>query len=212
MEWNVRVSGARNPDVIDKIDAVFESYWAERRLRPLRRRPSFSAPRPSGHASDDQATHALSPIEIRLEPFQERLLELIAVSRDAGHHRNLLVSATGTGKTVMAAVDYARLASDRCLGRGCCSSLTARRSSIRAAPPSGTRCATTPSARSGSAAQRPEAFEHVFASIQSLNAAGLEHLAAGPFRRRHRRRVPPRCRPSVPGAARAPRSRASCSA
>lgn len=28
MEWNVRVSGARNPDVISKIQAVFESYWA----------------------------------------------------------------------------------------------------------------------------------------------------------------------------------------
>ena len=48
----------------------------------------------------------LSPIELRPEPFQERLLELIALSRQRGHHRNLLVSATGTGKTVMAAVDY----------------------------------------------------------------------------------------------------------
>ncbi|MFC3737568.1 phospholipase D-like domain-containing protein [Paractinoplanes deccanensis] len=28
MEWNVRVSAARNVDVIDKIRAVFESYWA----------------------------------------------------------------------------------------------------------------------------------------------------------------------------------------
>ena len=27
LEWNVRVSGARNPDVIDKVAAVFESYW-----------------------------------------------------------------------------------------------------------------------------------------------------------------------------------------
>ena len=44
-----------------------------------------------------------------LEPFQERLLEQIALSRERGHHRNLLVSATGTGKTVMAAIDYARL-------------------------------------------------------------------------------------------------------
>ena len=50
-----------------------------------------------------------SPVEVRLEPFQERLLELITLSREAGHHRNLLVSATGTGKTVMAAFDYARL-------------------------------------------------------------------------------------------------------
>ena len=27
LEWNVSVSGARNPDVIDKVAAVFESYW-----------------------------------------------------------------------------------------------------------------------------------------------------------------------------------------
>ena len=27
MEWNVRVSGGRNPDVIDKMRAVFASYW-----------------------------------------------------------------------------------------------------------------------------------------------------------------------------------------
>ncbi len=27
LEWNVRASGARNPDVIDKMGAVFESYW-----------------------------------------------------------------------------------------------------------------------------------------------------------------------------------------
>src|SRR3546814_4425687 len=40
---------------------------------------------------------------------RERLLEQIDVAREKGHHRNLLVAATGTGKTVMAAVDYARL-------------------------------------------------------------------------------------------------------
>ena len=27
LEWNVRVAGARNADVIDKVAAVFESYW-----------------------------------------------------------------------------------------------------------------------------------------------------------------------------------------
>lgn len=27
LEWNVRVSGARNPDVIEKVRAIFESYW-----------------------------------------------------------------------------------------------------------------------------------------------------------------------------------------
>src|SRR3546814_11285950 len=51
----------------------------------------------------------LSPVEIRPEPFQSRLLEQIELSRLQGRHRNLLVSATGTGKTVMAALDYQRL-------------------------------------------------------------------------------------------------------
>ena len=27
LEWNVRISGVRNPDVLEKLSAVFESYW-----------------------------------------------------------------------------------------------------------------------------------------------------------------------------------------
>jgi hypothetical protein len=100
------VSGLRNPDVVSKMAAVFESYWesddfvpynpAEFRARtelPDRDAPMFDLP----------------PTEIHLRPFQERLLEQIEVARRHGRHRNLLVAATGTGKTVMAAVDYTRL-------------------------------------------------------------------------------------------------------
>ena len=122
----------------------------------------------------------LSPIELRPLPFQERLLELIEVARERGHHRNLLVAATGTGKTVMAALDYARLREQLDRAR-CCSSPTARRSSTRASPPSAMRCATRPSARSGWAALRPTRFEHVFASIQSLNASDLAALPPDHF-------------------------------
>lgn len=38
------------------------------------------------------------------------MLEDLVAQRAQGHHRNLIVAATGTGKTVMSAVDYARLA------------------------------------------------------------------------------------------------------
>src|SRR3546814_4548717 len=27
LEWNVRASAARNPDIVDKFKAVFDSYW-----------------------------------------------------------------------------------------------------------------------------------------------------------------------------------------
>lgn len=103
-EWNLRVSGARNPAVLDKMIAVFESYWENQDFRPYARDEFLAKTQRPSH------TTALLPIEIRPDAFQQRLLEEIAVARAMGHHRNLLVSATGTGKTVMAAIDYARLA------------------------------------------------------------------------------------------------------
>src|SRR5690606_21418057 len=104
-EWNVRVAGARNPHVIEKIVAAFDSYWNDEEFVPYAPE-QFSARVGAEHAED---AIALSPFELHAKPFQERMLEQIALSRQRGHHRNLLVSATGTGKTVMAVLDYMRL-------------------------------------------------------------------------------------------------------
>ncbi len=106
LEWNVRVSGARNPQVIEKMAAVFETYWNNGDFAPYEAE-QFSVQNQRQQAAGPHII--LSPLELRPEPFQERLLEKIAVARKQGHRRNLLVAATGTGKTVMAAIDYARL-------------------------------------------------------------------------------------------------------
>jgi HKD family nuclease len=105
LEWNVRVSGARNDSVVEKMAAVFEAYWESGDFE------DFDAQQFSERTKLEplRLTTLLSPVDIRLFPFQERLLEQIEVAREKGQHQNLLVSATGTGKTVMAAVDYARL-------------------------------------------------------------------------------------------------------
>jgi hypothetical protein len=105
LEWNVRVSGVRNPDVVAKMIAVFDSYWASGDFISFDR-DEFSD---RTALTEPEQTLQLSPIEIVLMPFQERLLEQVELARTRGRHRNLLVAATGTGKTVMAAVDYARL-------------------------------------------------------------------------------------------------------
>jgi HKD family nuclease len=34
LEWNVRISGARNRSIVDKVAAVFESYWEEADFEP----------------------------------------------------------------------------------------------------------------------------------------------------------------------------------
>ena len=177
LEWNVRVSGARNPEVVQKIAAVFDSYWNVGDFVPYDRE-QFEAH--TGAASPVGPTLLLSPIELRLEPFQERLLEQIALSRQRGHHRNLLVSATGTGKTVMAAVDYARLRSSLPSARLL---FVAHREEILQQSVSTFRhCLREPSfGELWSGGRRPSDFKHVFASIQTIAHAQLELLSPDHF-------------------------------
>ena len=176
LEWNVRVSGARNPDVIEKVDAVFESYWNSGDFVPFN---SEEFKKETQH-HDRPSDVFISPIELRPEPFQERLLEQIALARQQGRHRNLLVSATGTGKTVMAAIDYLRLRHELPRSRLL---FVAHRKEIldqsRATFRHGMRDHAFGELWVGG--QRPEHFEHVFASIQSLHAADLSNLAPDHF-------------------------------
>ena len=176
LEWNVRVSGARNRDVIDKVSAVFETYWNSGDFEPYQREQFVERTQPA----DRGPVTVLSPVELRPEPYQERLLEQIAVSRRLGHHRNLLVSATGTGKTVMAAIDYIRLRET--LPRARLLFVAHREEILTQALATfrqGLRDLAFGELWVGG--RRPERFEHVFASIQSLNAAGLAHLAKDHF-------------------------------
>ncbi|WP_088318635.1 DUF3427 domain-containing protein [Kineosporia sp. R_H_3] len=171
LEWNVRVSGARNPEVIDKVGAVFEAYWQGDSFIDY---DPESFERELGQAVPRLVTY-LSPVEVTLRPFQERLLERLAVARGLGYHRNLLVAATGTGKTVMAAADYARLRAELPSARLL---FIAHRQEILEQSLATFRHVL----REGSfgelwvGGRRPAAFDHVFASIQSLDANGLAHL------------------------------------
>jgi len=179
MEWNVRASAARNPDVIAKFGAVFESYWAGGDYviyDPGR----FEAEQQSAGRTDSGPHVMLSPIEVRPHPFQERLLELVAVARRRGHHRNLLVAATGTGKTVMAALDYAALRGQ--LERSRLLFVAHREEILDQSIATFRHALRDPTfGEKWVGGARPTRFEHVFASVQSLNASGLAHLAKDHF-------------------------------
>jgi HKD family nuclease len=96
LEWNVRASAARNELVVDRFGAVFDSYWESGDFVDYDGSQFDEAVERATRT--DRGPHVLlSPIELHPLPFQERLLELIEVARQQGHHRNLLVSATGTG-------------------------------------------------------------------------------------------------------------------
>lgn len=179
IEWNLRASGARNPDVIAKFDAVFESYWSGGDHLPYDPAQFEDEQRRAGRP--DRGPHViLSPIELRPFPFQERLLELVEVSRERGHHRNLLVSATGTGKTVMAALDYATLRQR--LDRSRLLFVAHRKEILDQSMATFRYALRDPSfGEKWVGDARPTRFEHVFASIQSLTATGLTNLPPDHF-------------------------------
>lgn len=176
LEWNLRVSGARTPSVIEKIAAVFETYWSSGDF------VEFTLADFEARTKTTSSANAffLSPIELRPEPFQERMLEQIDLARSQGHHRNLLVSATGTGKTVMAAIDYARLRTK--LPRARLLFVAHRGEILQQAKGTFAHALREPSfGELWVGGERPKRFEHVFASIQSLDASGLEHLDPSHF-------------------------------
>jgi len=111
VEWNVRLSQVGSPDLLEKFDATFENSWESSEyesFEPARDGPRFDrAVRP---AQGDSLDAPLVFLDVEPWPHQAEMLERLAVERER-HHRfkNLVVAATGTGKTIVAALDYKRL-------------------------------------------------------------------------------------------------------
>jgi len=164
LEWNMRVSGARNPDVINKVEAVFESYWQSGNFVDFD--PNEFDEQMKSARVDDQGGF-ISPIQVTPQPFQSRLLDLVQLERDRGRHRNLIVAATGTGKTVMAALDYKRIAHTLPRARLL---FVAHREEILQQSRATFRQVMQNSAfgELWAGGSRPHDFDHVFASVQTL--------------------------------------------
>jgi superfamily II DNA or RNA helicase len=185
LEWNVRLSAADNEGILAKFQAAFESYWEEGEFEPYRaseleqRRFDRAVREESAGDSAADAT-PLSFFDIRPYAYQQEILEKLAAERSLhGRWRNLVVAATGTGKTVIAALDYARQA-----GPGHPSLLfVAHRREILQQSLATFRQVL----RDGSFGellvdgQRPSQWRHVFASVQSLAGMDPAHLAPDTF-------------------------------
>ncbi|WAX79817.1 DUF3427 domain-containing protein [Streptomyces sp. KMM 9044] len=186
LEWNVRLSSVATPEVMRKFEATFESYWND---------PSFETYEPhadgarlqealavAGGAPSVDRPITLSGLEVRLYPYQQDMIERLDVEREVhDRHRNLLVAATGTGKTVMAALDYKRLRQKH--GRDLRLLFVAHRKEILQQSLR-TYQDTLLDANFGEylhSGEIPDHWAHVFASVQSLNARALGRLAPGHF-------------------------------
>ena len=110
LEWNVKVTKKGLPETIDKIAATFESYWnsnefeyySEDQKERLAR--ALNAEKYFGSNNAEVYTMDITPYS-----YQQEILDKLEAERKVrGYSRNLVVAATGTGKTVISALDYKR--------------------------------------------------------------------------------------------------------
>lgn len=115
IEWNIRVSKVAAPTVVNKFEATFATYWDSQDFEdydPDRDAERFDAA--TARADGGAAAVTLASIDVRPYPHQVAALEAIQTHRLVhDRHRNLVVAATGTGKTILAALDYRRLCGDQ---------------------------------------------------------------------------------------------------
>ncbi len=169
VEWNVRLSQVGSPDVLEKFDATFDSYWESPEYQdydPARDAERFDfAVAPADDASD---TTPLLFLDVTPWPHQTEILEKLAVERERhGRHRNLVVAATGTGKTIVSALDFKGLRSQ--MDNPSLLFVAHRQEILRQS-----LSAFRQVLRDGSFGElyvdgrRPDEWRHVFASVQGL--------------------------------------------
>jgi superfamily II DNA or RNA helicase len=112
-EWNFKATQYELPDVIDSVRRSFEVYWNDETFETFKL-----------GIDDDKLKKALNIEEftlldyskldiIRAKDYQLRILERLDYEREVlGNWHNLIVAATGTGKTVISAYDFKRYYKD----------------------------------------------------------------------------------------------------
>ncbi|WP_431188555.1 DUF3427 domain-containing protein [Arthrobacter crystallopoietes] len=180
LEWNVRLSSVTTPELLNKFQMTFDSYWEQRGFVPYD--PDTDWERLDKALERNGGTTAIQPmgetgLEVQPHLHQIEMLEELETARNVqGHHRNLVVAATGTGKTVLAALDYKRLCEEA--GRQLTLLFVAHRKEILVQALSTYRAVM----QSGTFGElfvgqdKPSQWKHVFASIQSLAVMGLDRV------------------------------------
>jgi superfamily II DNA or RNA helicase len=112
LEWNIKVTEKDSFDILKKFEATFESYWNDREFlifdheKAEDRNRLKQALSKSTTENDNKYTFLF---DIQPYYYQKEILEKLQVEREVfGRRKNLLVAATGVGKTVISAFDYKR--------------------------------------------------------------------------------------------------------
>ena len=185
IEWNVRISAREQSHIIDTVSATFENYWNDPEFEPYD--PARDGDRLvaalelAGKPQGEAITLQFANIEVSPRPYQQEVLDQLQSEREIHNRwRNLVVMATGTGKTIVAGLDFRRLVDS---GKVKSLLFVAHRKEILEQSLVTFRTIM----RNGNFGEllvdgnRPTEWKHVFASVQSIKNLDSEKFSPDAF-------------------------------
>jgi superfamily II DNA or RNA helicase len=186
LEWTAKVSEHELPYLWRQIIAAFETHWEDRAefetldVNSLDRfRRALDGERPSGQPAEAP----MQFFDLRPYAFQQEILDQIDAERKAGLNKHLIIAATGTGKTMLAAFDYRRFAAQAAEASQPSLLFIAHREEILRQSLATFRNVLRDQAFGDLvvAGQQPRQARHLFCSVQSWHSRQLDRLDAAQF-------------------------------
>ncbi|EGW38292.1 DEAD/DEAH box helicase [Desulfosporosinus sp. OT] len=187
LEWNIKLSQYDSGDILEKIRATFEGYWNNLEFTPfipaLDSERLRKALRSERRNSQDEANALGFHFDLKPYYYQQEILDKLKAEREVHHSfRNLVVAATGTGKTVIAAFDY----------RDFCRATPTRPNRLLFVAHRKEILSQSLACFRGilkdlnfgammMGGLKPDSFEHLFVSIQSFNSKDLTEVTTPDF-------------------------------
>ena len=172
LEWNLKITAQEIPHIIEKTASTFETYWASHDFEDFDgQAPSQAKLKAALQLARGGAAEAGAAYFFDLTPYphQQDILEQLGVERQLhGRRRNLVVAATGTGKTLISAFDFAQFLRAKPDAKFL---FVAHRAEILRQAQSAYRGVLKNSSfgQLWVDGERPEHYQQLFASIQTLN-------------------------------------------
>ena len=109
LEWTVKLTEHGQRDLFEKAKAHFETLWCDQEFEPYdasNQEHRLALAKALKREAGAEGLPDFTFFELRPKQYQQAMLDALAAERAHNRTRNLVVAATGTGKTVVAAFDY----------------------------------------------------------------------------------------------------------
>ena len=180
LEWNIKITEQDSFDIVKKFEATFESYWNDGEFVSFKGTDEDKLMLKRALRKEKVVEENEFNFVFDIKPFsyQKEILERLDAERKLfNKYRNLVIAATGVGKTVISAFDYKNFCNEN-KGKANRLLFVVHREEILKQARDTFR-AVLKNNNFGElmvGGRTPESFDHLFVSIQSLNSKKLYEL------------------------------------